>query len=96
LRIAEIPASQKLSDWLLGDIRVVPVHDPSVEQKSKAVIDSEGVKKILGAAGLREKDYTDKNIARFLEGLSKAFNTPLSDGKISKNAALFLGAMIPP
>jgi len=72
----------------------VSVHDTSAEQKSKAVIDSQGVKKILEAAGLREKDYIDKSITRFLEGLSKAFKTPLNDGKISKKAALFLGAMI--
>lgn len=94
MRIADIPASRKLSDWLLRDIRVVPVHDPSVGQKSKAVIDSQVVKKILKAAGLKEKDYTDKKITRFLEGLSKAFNTPLNNGKISKNTVLFLGAMI--
>jgi len=94
LRIADIPSSGKLSDWLLGDIRVVPVHDPSVGQTFKAVIDSHGVKKILKAAGLTEKDYTDKKIIRFLEDLSKAFNTPLKDGKISKNTALFLGTMI--
>jgi len=52
------------------------------------------VKKILEAAGLGDKNHTDKNITPFLEGLSKAFNTPLNDGKISKNAALFHGAMI--
>ena len=90
LRISDIPSSRKLSDWLLGDIRVVPVYDPSVGKTSEAVIDGQGVKKTLKAAGLEEEDYTAKKITCFLEGLSKAFNTPFSDGKIGKGTALFL------
>ena len=94
LRIADIPASRKLSNWLLGDINVVQVFDPTVSQPCEAVIDHEGVKKILEASGLPGKDCTDKKIGSFLENLSKAFNVQLSNGKLGKNAALFLGAMI--
>ena len=94
LRIADIPASRRLSNWLLGDINVVQVFDPSVNQPCKAVIDHKGVGKILKASGLPGKDCTDKKIDIFLEGFSKAFGVQLDDGKLSKNAALFLGAMI--
>jgi len=94
LRIADIPASRKLSNWLLGDFKVVKAYDPSVHQSTEAVIDHEGVKKVLKASGLQGKYRTEQKITSFLESLSKSFGERLSNGKIRKNAALFLGAMI--
>jgi hypothetical protein len=94
LHIADIPASRKLSNWLLGDFKVVQTYDPSVNQPSKAVIDCEGVRKVLTASGLQGKPCTEQKITSFLEGLLKAFGGWLSNGKTCKNRVLFIGAMV--